>query len=101
MAKSLIIDDDISTTYLLGNVSSQEGCEVYAGKNHDTALSEAIFIQPDLIFLDLIMLGMDRIGTCEILNSSSKLRQAPTLIVSLAGDIKSRVNILKDRGESE
>jgi DNA-binding response OmpR family regulator len=91
MAKILVIDDDINTTHLLGNVFSKDGYEVHAVNNSEDALSEALAAKPDLILLDLMMPGIDGIGTCRVLQGNSELRNVPILLFSAVGDVKSKV----------
>ena len=91
MAKILVIDDDVNTTRLLDDVFSKEGYEVYAINNSDDALTEALNARPDLILLDLMMPGIDGIGTCRVLRGNSELRNVPILLFSAAGDVKRKV----------
>ena len=68
MAKILVIDDDINTTWLIDNVFSKEGYEIHTVNTSVTALSEALIIQPDLILLDLMMPEIDGLATIRELN---------------------------------
>jgi len=69
MAKILVIDDDINTTWLIDNVFSKEGYEIHTINTSVNALPEALSIKPDLILLDLMMPEIDGIGTCKILQA--------------------------------
>ena len=91
MPKILVIDDDVNTTHMLGNVFSKEGYEIHEVNNSEEALSEALRAKPDLILLDLMMPGIDGIGTCKILQANPELREVPILLLSAAGDIKNKV----------
>ena len=91
MAKILIIDDDINTTWLLEKLFSQEGYEVISNNNSVNALSTALSTKPDLILLDLTMPEIDGIETCKILRSHPELIHIPILVLSAVGDIKSKV----------
>ena len=95
MAKILVIDDDINTTWLIDNVFSKEGYEIHTVNTSVTALSEALIIQPDLILLDLMMPEIDGIGTCKTLQAHPKLKDVPILVFSASGDINSKVAAFK------
>lgn len=91
MTKILVIDDDVNTTRLIDHVLSKEGYEIHVVNNSEESLSEALRAKPDLILLDLMMPGIDGIGTCKMLQAQPELREIPILLLSAAGDIKNKV----------
>jgi len=95
MAKILVIDDDINTTWLIDNVFSKAGYEIHSVNTSVNALSEALTVKPDLILLDLMMPEIDGIGTCKILQAHPELKDIPILVFSASGDIKSKVAAFK------
>lgn len=91
MAKILVIDDDVNTTWLIENVFSKEGYEVFSVNISAMAETEALQVEPDLILLDLMMPDIDGIETCKILQANNELRNIPILVFSSVGDIESKV----------
>jgi DNA-binding response OmpR family regulator len=91
MKKILIIDDDVNTTWLMDNVFSKVGYEIHSINISSRAVPEAITIQPDLIIVDLMMPGIDGIGTCQALKANQETNTIPILVFSASGDVNSKV----------
>lgn len=91
MAKILIIDDDVNTTWLIDNVFSKLGYEIRAVNNSIMAVSEAQVFQPDLVIVDLMMPGIDGIETCRALQNDPQTQGIPVLVFSAVGDVNAKV----------
>jgi len=91
MAKILIIDDDINTTWLIDNIFSKEGYEIHTVNISTNAISEALVFRPDLILLDLMMPETDGIGICKVIKANPELKNIPILMFSAVGDVKRKV----------
>jgi len=91
MAKILIVDDDINTTWLIDNIFSKEGYEIHTVNISANAMSEALVFKPDLILLDLMMPDTDGIAICKIIKANSELSHIPILMFSAVGDVKRKV----------
>lgn len=99
----LIIDDDAFITEILKSITEKLGCSVqciYDGKDVGAALMAA---QPDVIFLDLVLPGIDGV---EILQELARLRVEAKIIlmsgldqrtISSVGEVakKSNLNLLQ------
>jgi len=75
----------------MDNVFSKVGYEIHSINNSSLAIPEAITIQPDLIIVDLMMPGIDGIGTCQALKANQETNKIPILVFSASGDINSKV----------
>ncbi len=91
MAKILIIDDDVNTTWLMDNAFSKAGYEIHAINNSARAVQEAIASQPDLIIVDLMMPDIDGIATCKALQAEPQTQKIPILVFSAVGDVHRKV----------
>ena len=91
MAKILVIDDDVHTTWLIDSVFSKEGYQVFSVNISANALSEALQVKPDIILLDLMMPDVDGIETCKILLANNELKDTPILVFSAVGEVERKV----------
>ena len=64
MARILVADDESSSYDVLSVALTAEGHEVFYATNGQEALELAVEIQPDLIFLDVMMPVFDGYETC-------------------------------------
>lgn len=65
MARILVADDDSASYEVLSVTLVAEGHEVFYAANGQEALEMAVKVQPDLIFLDIMMPVFDGYETCE------------------------------------
>ena len=72
----LIVDDVVDNLNVLGQILKAEGYKVRSVLNGAMALHVAEKEKPDLILLDIIMLGMDGFEVCKRL----KANPGPVLI---------------------
>ncbi len=63
-AKILIVDDDRTLLRFVGNYLEKEGYEVFAVDNGPKALRAFFDARPNLVFLDVMMPGMDGWEVC-------------------------------------
>ncbi len=62
----------------------------------ETGLKKTQHTQPDLIFLDMFMTGMDGFEICQKLKSNNKTKHIPVIfMVSLKNDNEDRTRIVK------
>jgi DNA-binding response OmpR family regulator len=91
MAKILIIDDDVNTTWLMDGYFSKMGYEIRSVNNSNLAVSETDVFQPNLVIIDLMMPGIDGIEICKVLKCSQTTKDIPVLIFSAVGDVNAKV----------
>src|SRR5919202_3359536 len=92
----LVVDDDPTNTKLLKFLLSDEGYEVtvmHAPQEALATLTNNVF---DLIFLDIMMPGMDGLELCRRIRMTST---TPIIFISARGEIKDKVTGLKAGGD--
>lgn len=78
----LVVDDDADFRSALRCLLEDEGCSVYEAADGKAALDVLRTVVPDLIFLDLIMPGMDGWEFCETLRKTPALAEIPIVLLS-------------------
>jgi two-component system alkaline phosphatase synthesis response regulator PhoP len=73
MAKILVIDDEPSIVNLVTSYLKPEGFEVYTASDGNAGLKAARAYKPDVIVLDLMLLGMDGIAVLSQLRRESNV----------------------------
>lgn len=91
----LIVDDEEKNRKLLARVLSGNGYEVETAKDGREALEKAQKRPPGIIFLDLIMPGMDGFEVCVRLKEDERTRTVPIIMVTALSDRESRVKALE------
>ncbi len=95
--KVLIIDDEEVARYLMKGLLADTKYQILEASGGEAGLKIAVEEHPDIIFLDLVMPGMDGFETLERLKSSSKTRDIPVIIVTSKLMSKDELQILNDR----
>ena len=93
--KILIADDDQVITYFLSTRMQRAGHEVLVVHDAMHAIRVAILEMPDLIILDIHMPGGTGAEVIRCLNTSTKTKQIPILIVSGSSDIEEQRSVAK------
>jgi two-component system, OmpR family, alkaline phosphatase synthesis response regulator PhoP len=89
--KILLVDDEMDVLEFLGYNLRKEGFEVYTAQNGSEALKLAADIKPHVIFLDVMMPGMDGIETCQELRKNSDLKNSIILFLTARGEDYSQI----------
>jgi len=82
MARILIVEDDSELQDMLALLLKRQGYEVYGAQNGVEALYQAMYYQPDLIILDLMMPLASGDAVLGFVRSTESLRNTPVLVVS-------------------
>jgi twitching motility two-component system response regulator PilH len=82
MATILIVDDVQTDRELLGKVVSSAGHNPVYASDGDQALSKAKGSLPALIFLDVVMPGVNGFQTCRMLKQDDQTRHIPVVLVT-------------------
>ncbi len=82
MARILIVEDDNELQGMLALLLKRHGYEVYGAQNGVEALYQAVYYQPDLIILDLMMPLASGDAVLGFVRSTESLRETPVLVVS-------------------
>ncbi len=83
--KILVVDDVEIVFSAFKEELEKEGFEVDTALSGESAIEKAKFSKYDVIFIDMVMPGMDGVGTCKILKEISP----ESRIVSMTGQIYS------------
>ncbi|WP_298038334.1 EAL domain-containing protein [uncultured Desulfuromonas sp.] len=89
LPRVLIVDDDMSMRLLMRASLEQAGFAVDEAEDGWEALKSFERSIPDLVFLDLVMPGMDGFATCEALKELPGGRRTPVIIMTGLEDVES------------
>ena len=80
--KVLVVDDSATDREHLQDVLEQENFKVITVSSGQDAIDAASSESPDLIFLDIIMEGMDGYAVCRSLQENDLTKDIPIVFVS-------------------
>jgi len=94
----LVVDDKPDNLRLLSGILREEGYVVRAALDGKAALSSANYTHPDLIFLDIMMPGMDGYDVCKVLKSEESTRDIPVIFISALNEVFDKVKAFSAGG---
>ncbi|NES79121.1 MULTISPECIES: response regulator [Okeania] len=65
----MVVDNQYRNAHLILNVLKKSGFNVIAVEDRETAIEKVKNVLPDLILLDIIMLGIDGFEVCSYLQA--------------------------------
>ena len=80
--KILIVDDDDFSTKIISSVLSKEGYVIFTANNGKEGIDLAIEKEPNVIFMDVKMPGLDGYETTEQLKSYPKIEGCSRCILN-------------------
>jgi twitching motility two-component system response regulator PilH len=80
--KILICDDSQTDLLNLKNTLQSTNCLLITATSGEEAVSKAKSEQPDVIFLDIVMPGMDGYAACRTLRNDPQTKHIPVIFVS-------------------
>src|SRR3989338_8544365 len=80
--KVLMIDDDGFFTSIIANAFKKHGCEIRSARDGKSGIESARKERPDLILLDMAMVGMDGFETLTALKKDPATASIPVVIFS-------------------
>jgi len=89
--KILICDDSITDLAHLKNALQHSDCILVTANNGDEALKKAKAEKPDVIFMDIVMPGMDGYAACRALRNDAETKDIPIFFVSSKNQKADRV----------
>ncbi|MDD2723170.1 MAG: response regulator [Methylovulum sp.] len=89
--KILICDDSQTDLMNLRNSLADANCLFITASNGDEAVKKAKSEQPDVIFLDIVMPGMDGYAACRTLRDDPETKHIPVIFVSSKSQKADRV----------
>ncbi|NOU23621.1 MAG: response regulator [Methyloglobulus sp.] len=80
--KILICDDSQTDLMNLKNALTSTNCILITASDGEEAVRKAKSEQPDVIFLDIVMPGMDGYAACRTLRDDPETKHIPVIFVS-------------------
>ncbi len=93
--KILIVDDDKYIRDFLSILLSGSGYFCYIASDGREALNKVQAINPDIIFLDLFMLGMHGLEVCKKVKKNPETSQIPIIIITASVDYELKIKCLE------
>jgi len=90
-SRILIVDDDKKNLKLMAALLKNYGYSFETAKNGFEALEKTKEFSPDLIFLDIVMPGMDGFETCKKLKQDPSTQHIPIVMVTALAERESRI----------
>jgi len=81
-SKVLIVDDSKMDLEMLKTIVSKEGYEVITAISGQEAVDKAVTVNPDLIFMDVIMENKDGFEACREISSKNETKHIPIVFVT-------------------
>jgi|SRR5690606_26986778 len=80
--KVLVVDDSESLRRSACGILEQAGCRVFQAENGFDALCRLEFVRPDIVFMDIVMPGLDGLETCALMRASAAFGAVPVVLVT-------------------
>ncbi|WP_103668504.1 sensor histidine kinase [Pseudanabaena sp. BC1403] len=87
----LIVDDNPTNLEVLSTTLEDHGFTVSVAIDGENALSQAEYLEPDLILLDVMMPGIDGFEACRLLLSNPKTQNIPVIFMTALADPTEKV----------
>ena len=87
----LIVDDTPANLGVIVESLEQHGFRVLVAQDGEEGLQRAMFVQPDLILLDVMMPGPDGFEICRRLKRHPKTREIPVIFMTSLTDTEHKV----------
>jgi CheY-like chemotaxis protein len=86
----LLVDDEDDILYLLDNVLSKGGFTVLKAKSGEECFKILKKEKPDLIFMDIMMPGINGWDTARTIKKDPKTKDIPILMISILDDFQDK-----------
>jgi CheY-like chemotaxis protein len=85
-SKILIVDDNANNLKVLSGTLDYHNWDILVAVDGESAIEQAAYIRPDLIFLDVMMPIMDGFSACKILKSTPETCEIPIIFMTSLSD---------------
>ena len=90
-SKILIVDDNPNNLKVLSGTLANCDWDILVAVDGESAIEQAIYVKPDLIFLDVMMPIMDGFSACKILKSTPETSEIPIIFMTSLSDTLDKV----------
>ncbi len=90
-ARILVVDDREEDRHLLADFLRRQGYRLYVAEDGRDGVEKALYIQPDLILMDVHMPVCDGIAACRLLKAEPKTMAIPLIFLTAAALPEERV----------
>lgn len=80
--KVMVIDDSKTIRRTAETLLSKVGCEVVTAIDGFDALAKIADLEPDIIFVDIMMPRLDGYQTCALIKNNSQFKSIPVIMLS-------------------
>lgn len=91
ICKILIVDDNPNNLKVLSRTLDVYDWEILVAVDGESAIEQATYTKPDLIFLDVMMPLMDGFSACKILKSNPETSETPIIFMTSLSDTLDKV----------
>ena len=91
VTKALVVDDSATDLANIKHILSDAGCIVITASDGKEAIAKAKAERPTIIFLDIIMPGMDGYEACRMLAEDPATKGIPVVLVTSKGQKADKV----------
>lgn len=85
VTKALVVDDSATDLLNIKSILADVGCIVLTASDGKEAIEKAKTERPSIIFLDIIMPGMDGYEACRVLSEDPMTQGIPVVFVTSKG----------------
>ncbi|MBN1886518.1 MAG: hybrid sensor histidine kinase/response regulator [Thermoflexales bacterium] len=87
----LIVDDNPTNLAVLSDSLRAHGFKIVVARDGEKGFERAVYKQPDLILLDVMMPGVDGFETCARLKAEAQTRDIPVIFMTALANTESKV----------
>ena len=91
----LVVDDKTNNLQLISKYLERANYQTLIAQNGEKAIAIAKALQPDLILLDVMMLGIDGFQTCRLLKNAPETLDIPIVFMTALAETKDKVEGFK------
>src|ERR1700704_3421353 len=91
MALILIVDDSPTEVFVMQKALEKHGCKTAAAENGEEGIRKAKEMKPDLIFMDVVMPGVNGFQATRTLANDPDTRAIPIIMITTKGQETDRI----------
>ena len=80
--KVVIVDDSNTIRRTAETILVKAGCEVVTAIDGFDSLAKIVDVEPDVIFVDIMMPRLDGYQTCALIKNNNEFKQTPVIMLS-------------------